>query len=463
MQRRSTAVREPLHGSEPRPATADELFAYIESFTNIERGSYSPRAFRLDRMRALLDELGNPHRGISIIHVAGSKGKGSTCAYIESALLAGGYRVGRYGSPHVSSYLERFSVAGRPAPARAVLRASRPLITAAHHACRSRTHEQWPTTFELLTALAFLLFRDVGLTHAVIEVGLGGRLDATNLVDPIASVISTIELEHTEYLGTTIEAIAAEKAGIIKPNRPVYVQDQAQSVIDVFLRVAAANRSPLHRVSDIVATHNAHPAATGNRVRVTFRNGTPIEFTGRMLGGVQSANVALAAACLTDCFPDLDPATLQSGFEAAALPGRGELFAGPPPVLIDGAHTPTSVRHVADVAEQLHPDADGRILIFGCTSGKRYHEMAAELAPRFPRIIIARPGAFKPSDLPALADAFAAHGVPAQIVENAASALSVATARAGGLVVVTGSFYLMGEVRDTLLADHQRRGASAAP
>ncbi len=440
------------------PEAVDELFSYIESFTNVERGSYSPRAFRLDRMTRMLAALGDPHREVTVIHVAGSKGKGSVCSYIESVLTAAGYAVGRYASPHVSSYLERFSLRCEPAAPELVMGAAQPLVRYAQAALEHEPEPQWPTTFELLTALAFLIFREAGLTHAVVEVGLGGRLDATNVVMPLASLISVIELEHTEYLGTTLEAIAGEKAGIIKPGRPVFVQQQQESVLQVFANRAAEVGSPMTVVSEDIVEHNATPTPSGNRISLSLRDGREIAFTGRMLGAAQSANAALALSFLTRAFPALAPQTITHAMARARLPGRGELVPGCPPVLLDGAHTPGSVAQVAQIAQALCPDAGVRTLIFGCGAGKRHEEMARILAPLFGRVMVSRPGVFKPSNLPAIAEAFAACGARPRIIIDARAALREAGRVTKGLVVVTGSFYLMGEVREELILSVQNQG-----
>ncbi|MFP4211821.1 MAG: bifunctional folylpolyglutamate synthase/dihydrofolate synthase, partial [Alkalispirochaeta sp.] len=243
--------------SEPPPGwNADEVFRRFESRTNLERTQPQLRLYRLERMEQLLRRLGSPERRLPVVHVAGSKGKGSTSSYIASLLAASGYTVGLYTSPHVRGYRERFAVIP---PGRAVGELSAPsAITEGgdryEHALAEAGYELWrvvesmlaegtdedelPTTFELLTALAFLFFPRIPCDRVVLETGLGGRLDATNVCRPEVSVITRIELEHTDYLGDTIARIATEKAGIIKEGIPVITAAQRPEAAEVFERIA---------------------------------------------------------------------------------------------------------------------------------------------------------------------------------------------------------------------------------
>ncbi len=250
--------------------TGDTGFRHFESRTNLERLQPQLRLYRLERMEALLKKLGSPERTLPVVHIAGSKGKGSTAAYTTSLLAASGYTVGLYMSPHVTGYRERFSVIP---PRRATGEVVEPTDPAAallpggdtyESALAETTYRIWsaveeisragtedddlPTTFELLTALAFLFFPAVGCDWIVLETGLGGRLDATNVCRPEVAVITRIELEHTDYLGDTIEKIATEKAGIIKKGVPVVCAAQRHEAADVFRRIAAEREAPLTEI-----------------------------------------------------------------------------------------------------------------------------------------------------------------------------------------------------------------------
>ncbi len=200
--------------------TPQEVFSWVESFTNLERGNlpFDKRTYRLDRMRRLLAMFDDPDAELAAIHVAGTKGKGSTAALIASVLHAAGHRTGLYMSPHVNSPFERLTLAGEAPRAGLLVRLGGEVKTALDALPAEGMPGYFaPTTFELYTLLAFLYFRDAGCEYAVIEVGIGGRLDATNVIIPRASVITPLDLEHTDVLGDTLEKIAEEKAGIIKP------------------------------------------------------------------------------------------------------------------------------------------------------------------------------------------------------------------------------------------------------
>ncbi len=235
-----------------RFADPDDAFAYIESFTNFERRRLTPldREYRLDRMFSLLEHFGRPHEAFACFHVAGTKGKGSTAAFLAGALRAAGHRTGLYLSPHVSSYNERITIDGDAvAPALLTEVASRIAAELDAGALEDLRGGFGPTTFELLTLLAFLCFRESGCREAVIEVGIGGRLDATNVVTPTASVITPLDLEHTQLLGDTLASIAREKAGIIKPGRPAFVGHQLPEAREVFAdgRRGAREQHPVPR------------------------------------------------------------------------------------------------------------------------------------------------------------------------------------------------------------------------
>ena len=219
----------------------DQAIQYMNSFMNLERHTdkYSEKTYRLDRVRRMLELLGNPQNSYKTIHVAGSKGKGSTAAFIANALQALGYKTGLYMSPHVSDYRERFTLCG-------TFIDDSDLIRTADELKEGIKSVEDPTTFELYTVFAFLLFKNIGCSWAVIETGMGGRLDATNVLLPQACVLTPIELEHTKILGDTIEKIATEKSKIIKPNTPVFVSLQKDEAMKVFKAEASSCNSNIY-------------------------------------------------------------------------------------------------------------------------------------------------------------------------------------------------------------------------
>lgn len=431
-------------------ASVEEGFAWFESFTNLEKQpGGAQREYRLDRMRDLLAAFGDPHHATRAIHVAGSKGKGSTCAFIQSVLSVAGFRVGGYYSPHVRSYRERYRI--DPAPDdRLVLELMHDI---AEHV-QSMMGSSEPTTFELLTLLAFLLFRRVGLDWVVLETGLGGRLDATNVVLPAASVITPIELEHTEYLGTTIAAIAGEKAGIIKPETPVFLSAQRPDAHAVFVERAARVSSPLWdfatEVRDLTWQESGCSFTIDNE-----RFTAPL----RLIGRHQAANAALAAGVVRRLLPDLPRTVIERGLSEAWIPGRLEQRESGPRFFLDGAHTADSVRAVAEAFGEV--STSPRILLFAISQGKDPLPMARILAPLFESIVVTRAGTFKPADPAVAAAAFANLDVPCHRMDNPADAVAHCRRLAGesGSVLVTGSFYLVGAVASELDNGGQVRDA----
>ena len=470
------------HAGDLRSRELTELFAYIESFTNVERGSYVPRVFRLERMRRLLTLFGDPHRQLRCVHIAGSKGKGSSATFIASILNEAGFRTGLYTSPHVVRYEERITLAGTFFPQAIYRAAGERIRRVVEDELRPTLPEtELPSTFELLTLMAFLIFHDAGVDYAVLETGLGGRLDATNVVDPVAAVLTPIELEHTEYLGNTVTEIAGEKAAILKPGRPAFIglqNGEAEAAIRARLQgigVQATWLRSWRRRYESVST------LEGNRVWIegaspgmeaTTRRPRPLQplaesaafhvrTTLSLLGRVQGDNASLAAMVATSLEPELDEATVSRGLAAARLLGRGEIVpAGlwtrepgsvelPCPAILDGAHTPASVRAMTDTLTEL--GARRCVVIFGSVIGKKHREMLVGLARVAAQLIVARPGTFKKSDLPALRETAEELGIPVVVEPEAHAALRTAQEQArergADAILVIGSFYLVGEIR----------------
>jgi dihydrofolate synthase/folylpolyglutamate synthase len=473
----------------------EEVFRYIESFTNLERSGslFGPRTYRLDRMQILLESFGRPQLAYRTLHIAGTKGKGSTACLAAWALHEAGRRTGLYTSPHVVSYLERMEVLGEEQNLPLLLRLAGE-VRAAVQGLPPQVVENFggPNTFELLTLLGFLYFREMACTDVVVEVGIGGRLDATNLVAPVACLITPIELEHTDVLGPTLEAIATEKAGIIKPGVPVFSAAQAAEVRPVLRRVAAARGSEILFLDEELESLDTTLGRAETRLRLHLRGEAPVRYTLRLLGDYQAENAALAHLALRRAL-DLPGEALSRGFARATLPGRLERIGSQPPVLLDGAHTPRSVERLAESFRRLYLGPEGSpgrgVLLFAAAAGKRIEAMAGILAPMFPDIVITTPGSFRESEPRRVFEAFLALN-PATILEvNPGRALELALDRAGGEpteragqigghrpphrgkglhrggqarppgrawrpVLVTGSFYLVGEIRRLLLARH---------
>lgn len=441
-----------------------EALTYLYSFVDYSMTralQFSPEKFDLSRMERLLERLGNPQQRYPIVHVAGTKGKGSTAAMIASVLTAAGYRVGFYTSPHLQDFSERMQLDGR-------------LIS--HRQLADLVAEMKPvaaeipqlTTFELTTAAAFLFFARQGATAAVIEVGLGGRLDATNVVSPLVSVITSISYDHMNLLGSTLGQIAAEKAGIIKPGRPVVSAPQKMEALEVIEHTAESRQSALTVVGRDVLfadwTHQmdgqtflvwrAEEQETVNRWIDAGGDGPhgPVQLRTPLLGYHQVENAATAYAALLsvrEAGLPVEDAAIQRGFADVFWPGRFEVLRQEPPVVVDSAHNRDSALRLRLAIEDYLP---GRpvVLLFGASEDKDLEGMFAELLPRVRQVVVTEsfhPRAAKAEDLAALVRRF---GRPVEIVRPARTALQRAMTLAGSsaAVVVAGSLFISAEARD---------------
>jgi len=427
-------------------------FLWMESFTNFEKApDLTKRGYRLDRMALLLDCFDNPQNSYRIIHIAGSKGKGSTGAFASSILIEAGYKTGVYSSPHISDYRERITVNNSFATEEIYLKNMikiKDLIEGEKYLSLPGGSE--PTTFELLTLLSFLVFKDSLCEWIVLETGLGGRLDATNLVFPEVVLLTPIELEHTDLLGTTIPEIAGEKAGIIKEGKPVFSSKQSDSALKVFMNKAAYLNSPFYYLPDLYKEIIMKTNLSGSDMEIHWKNGQIIKSRLNMLGEFQSDNSSLAIAGIQHILPDLDNRIIEQGISKAKLPGRMEIIGESPVFMIDGAHTRQSTEKLLYSFESLFKQKG--ILIFGSVSGKDAEAMAEILAPHFEHIIISRPGTFKKSDPHSLYELFKKRNKNTHFIIDPKEAENKARELSRNVlpVLITGSFYMAAEIRKIL-------------
>jgi dihydrofolate synthase / folylpolyglutamate synthase len=431
----------------------EDVFFWVESFTNLERGilPFDTRNYRLDRIRSLLGRFGDPDGKLRIIHVAGTKGKGSTSALLASVLRAAGHVTGLYTSPHVVSAFERIGIAGEPPRPDLLVRLGREM-KAVIDAMREEDFpgSSLPTTFELYTLLAFLYFREAGCQEAVVETGIGGRLDATNVVRSLASVITPLDLEHTDVLGDTIEKIAWQKAGIIKPGAPAFIGKQPPAAEEVFRAACRETGSPITFLQEEARELAAVVDANGTTLTLRLSGEQRASFRLSMLGDFQAENAALAYLTLRATRPEITRAQFEEGFRAVTLPGRMEPVGKDPVVVLDGAHTPLAVTRLLASFRSIFPGE--AVLLFGSVSGKNPGEMARIMAPAFFRIIVSTPGTFKESAPEEVAEIFRGLNSATTLEKDPARALRLARDASDGRrpILVTGSFYMVAEIRRLL-------------
>ncbi len=433
--------------------SVEDAFHYLESFTNLEKSmSFTVRNYKLDRMKALLGVFGDPHKGLKTIHIAGSKGKGSTGIFCASILDEAGYKTGFYSSPHVSSYKERITHAGKILPDSVFIgQISRIREYLEIQEQELLPAEEGPTTFELLTLLAFLVFRETGCLWAVIETGIGGRLDSTNVILPDASVITPLELEHTDILGGTLEKIAYEKSGIIKDGIPVFSSFQKIIAEKVIRNTAAERGSELHLLEENVSKIGCSLSEKGTSIEIAWTSGGPEKFDLSMTGEFQAENAALAVLTLRKLAGtgkcEISEKGIRKGLKKAVLPGRMEIIRDVSPFLLDGAHTRESAKRLVSSFREIF-DKEA-VCIFGSVSGKDAEGMAGEIAPEFSSIIISRAGTFKKSDPEGVFNTFKQYKNDVFLRIEPKDALKTAIELSQGIkpVLVTGSFYMVAEIR----------------
>ena len=424
-----------------------EALSYILSFTDFEKlpPSYWSREFDLRRMDEFLERLGNPHLAPRSVLVAGSKGKGSTVAMIASALSAAGYRTGLYTSPHLHTFRERIRIDGEligEEELAAVTDRLKPEVEAVNlrHAYGELT------TFEILTAMAFTYFRDRKVDFQVLEVGLGGRLDATNVVRPEVSVITSISMEHAEVLGNSLEQIAREKAGIIKPGAVVVSSPQRSEAAEAIRAVWLEKGARVIVVGRDVSWRKLASDINGQTFEVKGKAGS-YNLTIPLLGDHQLENAATAVTALEVL--GVDAENIAQGLATVRWPGRLEILCQSPIFLVDGAHNHESARRLKDALKH-NLDFDRLILILGVSSDKDMAGIVQELAALSSFAIVTRsrhPRALEPA---LLLEELERQGVRGEIAESVSVAVERALQIAGpkDLVCTTGSLFVVAEARE---------------
>ncbi|MDO8616931.1 MAG: folylpolyglutamate synthase/dihydrofolate synthase family protein [Dehalococcoidia bacterium] len=451
----------------PPGTSYPDALQYLLSFADFERSGRFQDRPDVAPMLALLQRLGDPHLGRPTVHIAGSKGKGSVAAMVDSVLRADGLTTGLYTSPHLHSYTERVRINGEPVSEETFARltgALRPAVDAV----QAELGERRLVTFDLLTALAFLAFREAGVRAQVVEVGLGGRVDSTNVFPAKeAAVITPLSLEHTAVLGDTIEQIAREKAGIITPGCVAVLAPQPhQAAREVVLQAARAAGA---RVVDVAGEYRWRRLAhdlRGQRIRIEGPRG-PIEARLPLLGAHQIENAATAVATVEALAPALPRAGLRPaptgardgwggaivrGLESVRWPCRLEVLRERPLVIADGAHNRDSAGRLREALRDYF-SCERAIFIVGASSDKDIAGLAQEIAPVAGAVIAARARHPRAMDPALIAAEFGRRGVPAEIVDSVAGAVerAMAVAGAGGVICLLGSLFIAAEGREYIL------------
>ncbi len=396
--------------------------------------------FGLERMHRLLEALGHPERRFRVLHVAGTNGKGSTCAFAASMLRAHGLRVGLYTSPHLVRFNERIQVDGQDIGDEQLAEGVEALLAAFPQA---RDPADPLTFFEFGTALALWHFAGQGVQVAVLETGLGGRLDATNAVQSEVTAITRISLDHTAVLGPTLEAIAAEKAGIFKSGARVVLARQPAEALPVLVRAAETVGQP-----PLVAGRDFQLAGAPGAFAF-FGGGRTLDHLSLALAGPhqrENAETAIQAALLLE--PTLGEETVRQGLAQTVWPGRFEVVDRAPLTILDGAHNPDGARTLAESLQALYPGVFVH-LVFGVLGDKDVSGVAARLMPLAGRLYLACPKNERALPLERLQALAAPYSARHEVFGSVAEALLAARAacRPGELVLVAGSLYVVGEAK----------------
>jgi dihydrofolate synthase / folylpolyglutamate synthase len=446
-----------MQGFFPCALSAEAARAFWYSLINYEHNSPTPHDLKLDRMRALLARLGNPQDRLRIIHVAGTKGKGSTAAMLEAVLRQAGYRTGLFTSPHLCRVEERFQIDGSPITADELTT----LLNEVRQAVAGAPHPAI-TFFEAATAVGFLHFVRRRVEAAIVEVGLGGRFDSTNVCRPVATVITSISLDHTRQLGDRIAAIAMEKAGIVKAGRPTLSGATAPEARPVIEKVCRERGSALRQLG--VDFHYAYesgrigePEERRPRMQATTRRRLWPWMELSLLGEHQADNAALVVACVEELRAEgwrISDAATSAGLAGTVWPARMEVLGRRPLVVLDCAHNPASAEALVRTLIVSFPPRR-RLLVFAGSSDKDLAGMFRVLAPHFAHAFLTPYlGSARSTPPEQLADLLrAAGGPPATLCQAPTDAWESVRNLAGAddLICVTGSVFLAGEMRPLLL------------
>ncbi|MCA9145177.1 MAG: bifunctional folylpolyglutamate synthase/dihydrofolate synthase [Planctomycetaceae bacterium] len=452
------------------------------NYERTDRGVPGGSQLKLDRMQQLLDALGNPQESLKAVHIAGTKGKGSTAEMIACALTAAGFRTGLYTSPHLEKLEERISIDGADCTSAELVKlveAVRPAVAELDQKTAKEDGLGNPTFFEITTAMAMLHFVDHGVDVAVLEVGLGGRLDSTNVCRPVVTVITSISFDHIQQLGNTLAAIAREKAGIVKPAIPLICGVTQSEPLNVIQQIAVERGARIYQIGEDFGYRYAPPLRNSPNLSggvidyrdSLSRDGTQFDAVRvGMLGSHQASNAAIAIATLRRMQEDgwnVPEPAIRDGIANARCTARIEVLSREPTVIVDTAHNLASIEALLSALDESFDDQH-RLLIFAATRDKDVSGMLRLLLPRFETVILTRyvenPRGVAPERLLELVERLRdeLQPVPSVIVCDSPSAAwekAQATATPEHLVCISGSFFLAAEMRPMI----ETRGTAPTP
>lgn len=440
-------------------ATLDRLYSYID-YSLVHAGEATSAVFSLAKITDLLTRLGNPQNSFHAVHVAGTKGKGSVCALVYQALLSAGYRTGLYTSPHLIRFNERIQQNG-------LMISDEDVVETGNTVMDAIDPHNPASTFDIMTAMAFLYFKKKGVEIAVIETGLGGRLDSTNVLTPVISVITPISLDHTAFLGNTIAEIAGEKAGIIKKGVPVVTMQKYSEALTVLKRTARDQAATLIDVNSNYTLSGIVKNAHNQIVKISLKNdckesdsddskkATDLQLG--LVGDHQVTNAGIAFASLRKISAmgfTVPKNAIRKGFSQVFWPCRFELINENPRIVLDGAHNLDSIEALIDTIRLVYP-GEKIALVFGVSEDKPYRAMLEKISPLTKKMILTRsehPRSLPPEKMAAL---FKTDPPEVMIAEKLETAMDfVESCDKNEIIVVTGSLFIAGGFRSIWMKKH---------
>lgn len=431
-----------------------EAEQYLNSFINYEQipgVSYAQPGYSLDHIKELLDRIGNPQFIPKTVHVSGTKGKGSVAAMVAQVLTSSGYRTALYTSPHLLDVRERIKIDGSlisKAEFARVMSEIKPVIESVKKDTSSRQPAYLESYFEVLTVLAFAYFKKKHVDFQVLEVGLGGRLDATNVVNPIVCIVTSISLDHTQVLGNTLEEIARDEAGIIKPGCWVVISPQPEEAASAIADICHRNKSKVVQVGKDVTWHKLGGDLSHQRLVIQGRM-DKYEVSIPLLGDFQLENAAAALAALEILASQgfaITATSIAQGLSQVKWPGRFQIVQQHPTVVIDGAHNVESIRRLVNNIKAYFPNRR-TFLVLGISLDKDIRGIIGELVPLSAQIVVTKAAHPRAAPASTLAAEFANRGVKTESIESVAEAIlrSLSVAKKTDVICVTGSLFVVAE------------------